>query len=1099
MKIIRNAVRHRESSRLKITLRMKLLLSLFFATLLQINAGLEGNRSQNITLDLKSATVLDIIREIETTTDYRFLYRKDQLDTSRKMDIRAKNEKLERVLQKVFGNSGIVYKIEQKQIVLTPNDDMPPGSLGNTTNPVQEQHPVTGIVSDELGPLPGVTIYIKSDPSRGGFTDTAGKYRLMVASTDTLVFSYIGYKSVERFVRNQTNINVELQEDVTALNEIVLNAGYYTTTEKARTGNIVKITSKEVELQPLVSPLQALQGRIAGMEVIPGGNLPGTAPTIRIRGQNSLRNEGNFPLYIIDGMPIDASPLDSNSNIGFAGIDPLSTLNLSNIESIEVLKDADATAIYGSRGANGVILITTKKGVERKTAFEARIYSGVSTVPNRLDLLNTQQYLQIRNKVYENDGTTPTLRNAYDLLLWNQNRYTDWQEEFFGRNAWVTNANLTVSGGNANTQFQINGGFQEQGTVYPGDSRYQKGTVSLSLDHSTIDQKFTLGLRVNYGIDINNLVGNPNIGSQIFNLSPNAPPVFNDDGSLHWEEWDATGRNNPIEGYLNSSKTESNNLISNVTLNYNILKGLSLKSNLGYTFLNSKEVVKRPLSSYNPSSWDFRDHESSHLQQQRKSWSIEPQLVYNAEFGNIQLDALVGTTFQQNQNYQTGVTGAGYVSEAMIGNLAAAETLTQGINQTTDYRYNAVFGRLGLNWKQKYYINLTGRRDGSSRFGPGKQWANFGAIGAAWIFTEEKWVREHFNFLSFGKLRGSYGTTGNDQIGDYGYLDVYEATVAPGGLYPTALANPDYSWEVNKKLETGIQLGFLEDRINLGVSWYRNRSSNQLVGYPLPGITGFNTVQANLPATVQNTGWEFEVSSFNFQKSDFSWQTSINFSIPKNKLVRYPGLEESSYANTYRVGYPLNINLLYQYDGLDPETGFYQFTDVNDDGRLDFEDRVIIKDRSRNFFGGINNILNYKRFSLQFLWQYAKQEGRITLFNAGSIGNQRDVVMQALDGDSPFQTISLSIGAIQGYLNAQNSNLADTDASFLRLRTLSLSYLLPSEPLSALGVDGCKVFVHGQNLITLTRYEGMDPEMATGTGIDFGNLRTITAGIQLNF
>lgn len=354
MKIIRNAVRHRDSSRLKITLRMKLLLSLFFATLLQINANLEGNRSQNITLDLKSATVLDVIHEIETTTDYRFLYRKDQLDTSRKMDIRAKNEKLERILQKVFGNSGISYKIEQKQIVLTPNDDMPSGSMGNTTNPVQEQHAVTGIVSDELEPLPGVTIYIKSDPSRGGFTDTDGKYRLMVAPTDTLIFSSIGYQIEERSVGSQLRIDVLLREDVTELNEVVLNAGYYTTTEKERTGNIAKVTAREVELQPLVSPLQALQGRVAGMEITPAnGGVPGGAPTIRIRGQNSLRDEGNNPLYIIDGMPIDASPVESLGALALPGIDPLSTLNLSNIESIEVLKDADATAIYGSRGQMG--------------------------------------------------------------------------------------------------------------------------------------------------------------------------------------------------------------------------------------------------------------------------------------------------------------------------------------------------------------------------------------------------------------------------------------------------------------------------------------------------------------------------------------------------------------------------------------------------------------------------------------------------------------------------------------------------------------------------------------------------------------------------
>ncbi|WP_268225211.1 SusC/RagA family TonB-linked outer membrane protein [Sinomicrobium oceani] len=1097
MKIIRNAVRHRDSSRLKITLRMKLLLSLFFATLLQINANLEGNRSQNITLDLKSATVLDVIREIETTTDYRFLYRKDQLDTSRKMDIRAKNEKLERILQKVFGNSGISYKIEQKQIVLTPNDDMPSGPAANLTTPNQEQHTVTGTVTDAQGPMPGVSIYIK-DSDRGTFSDVNGNYQISASTTDVLVFSYIGYRTQERVVGYLARINVELQEDITELNEVVLNAGYYTTTEKVRTGNIIKVTSKEVELQPLVSPLQALQGRVAGMEVTPGGDLPGAAPTIRIRGQNSLRDEGNYPLYIIDGMPINSTPVESNnSKLTFTGIDPLSTLNLSNIESIEVLKDADATAIYGSRGANGVILITTKKGIAQKTAFQARIYSGVSTVPNRLDLLNTKQYLQIRNRAFENDGVEPTTRNAYDLLLWDQNRETDWQDVFWGGNAWVTNANLSASGGNANTQFQINGGYQEQGTIYPGNSKYEKATVALSLNHSTKDQKLSLGLKLNYGMDINNLVGSS--GSQIISLSPNAPAIFNEDGSLHWEEWAEASINNPFQGYFNASKTEANNLISNLNLNYKILNNLSFSTSLGFTNLNSKELIKVPKRSYNPSSWQTREHRSDHLIGHRKSWIIEPQLNYNTHLGNLQIDGLIGTTFQQSQNNQTGVTGSGYVSEALIGNLAAAETLTQGVNQTTDYRYHAVFGRLGLNWNQKYFLNLTGRRDGSSRFGPGKRWANFGAIGAAWIFSEENWVREHLKFLSFGKLRGSYGTTGNDQIGDYGYLDAYEATVAPGGLYPTALANPDYSWEVNKKLETGVQLGFLKDRINLGASWYRNRSSNQLVGYPLPGTTGFSMVQANLPATVQNTGWELEFSSSNFRSNDFNWHTSFNVSFPKNKLVSYPGLDESSYANTYRVGHPLNIALLYQYVGVDPETGLYSIEDVNVDGRYDFEDRVIIKDQNRQFFGGINNTLNYKKISLQFLWQFVKQEGNLALFDVGRYGAQRAFVAEALDDGSPFQNISQSIGALLAYLNVQNSDLIYSDASFIRLKTLSLSYTLPASPLQTIGIDECKIFVNGQNLFTLTGYDGMDAEFATGAGTGFGNLRIITAGLQLNF
>lgn len=1095
MKNYNNALGHWYALILNFDLKMKLTLILFFIALFQINAESGYAQNEKVTLHLKSATIPEIIQAIESNTDYKFFFSEDELDNTRRMDVRVKKEKLTMVLDMVFEGTVMTYKIIDKQIVLTKRKPTPEPE--KKTNQNSEQHRVRGTVLDAQGiPIPFVNVLIK-DAGRGIYTDEDGLFDIACTPTDVLVFTNVGYNTQEISVQGRLEITVTLKESVTDLGEVVLNAGYYTVKEKERTGNISRVTSEEIELQPVVSPLQALQGRMTGVEVIPSGDLPGAAPTVRIRGQNSLREDGNYPLYIIDGVPVSSIPVDSNnSNLTFSGIDPLSTLNLSNIESIEVLKDADATAIYGSRGANGVILITTKKGVAQKTIFQARIYSGVSTVPNRLDLLNTQQYLQIRRKAFENDGIEPTTRNAYDLLLWDQNRETDWQDVFWGGNAWVTNANLSVSGGNANTQFQINGGYQEQGTVYPGDSKYQKATVGLSLNHSTKDQRFSLGLRLNYGMDINNLISS---NTNLSNIAPNAPEVFNEDGSLHWKEWTEAGINNPFQGYLNTSKTEASNLISNMNLNYKIVKNLSFKTSMGFTHLNSTELIKYPKRSYNPSSWQTRDHKSTHLKGTRKSWIIEPQLVYNTNFGGLQLDALIGTTFQQSQSNQMGVTGAGYVSEALIGNLAAAETLSRGINQTTDYRYNAIFGRLGLNWNQKYFLNLTGRRDGSSRFGPGNQWAHFGAIGGAWIFSEEKWVREHIGFLSFGKLRGSYGTTGNDQIGDYGYLDTYEATEGPGGLYPTALANPDYSWEVNKKLETGLQLGFLKDRINFGVSWYRNRSSNQLVGYPLPGITGFNTVQANLPATVQNTGWELEFSSFNFQGSNFNWRTTFNMSFPKNKLVSYPGLEESSYANTYRVGHPLNISLLYQYDGVDPETRLYTVADINADGRYDFEDRVIIKDQNKKFFGGINNTLNYKNFSLQFLWQFVKQEGRLALFDAGRYGTKRAVVVKALENGSPFQDISQSIGALLAYSNVQNTNLVYTDASFIRLKTLSLSYTLPVEPLQAIGVDECKIFVNGQNLFTLTGYEGIDPEVALGGGTSFGNLRTITAGLQLNF
>ncbi|WP_255462678.1 SusC/RagA family TonB-linked outer membrane protein [Galbibacter sp. BG1] len=961
------------------------------------------------------------------------------------------------------------------------------------------QHQVKGLVTDSNGiPIQGVNVGVKNT-AHGTFTNNEGVFTIDAGPTDVLTFSYIGFKTKEIPLGDDLEVTVVLEEDITNLGEVTVNAGYYTVSERERTGNIAKVTAEEIELQPVLSPIQALQGRMAGVEVIPGGNQPGMASTIRIRGQNSLRDEGNYPLYIIDGVPVNSAPVESNSLLGSTGIDPLNTLNLSNIESIEVLKDADATAIYGSRGANGIILITTKKGRQEKTAIEARIYTGMATLPNRIDLLTTEQYLQIRRKAFENDGIQPNESNAPDLKLWDQNRYTDWQDYFFGGTSPITDVNLAVSGGNENTSFRLGGSYHTQGSIYPGDYDYNKVTAGLNLNHTSDNKKLGIDLSVNYGVDTNNLVGAVNLSSSIFGIPPNAPPIFNDDGSLHWEEWSMARLSNPLQGYFNTSTTTINNLVSNLGISYEVLSGLSIKTNMGYTYYNSDELMKLPRRSYNPAWWTFLDHRSLHLKSERKSWIIEPQLVYNKQIGKGRIEAILGGTFQERAANSIGMEAIGYIDESLIGNLSAAERLDNGTSRDTEYRYSAVFARLGYNWDRKYYINLTGRRDGSSRFASGNRFANFGAIGTAWIFSEEPFIKRHLPFLSFGKFRGSYGTTGNDQIPDYGYLDAYEATRGPGGLYPTQLYNPDYSWEVNKKLEAAVELGFLKDRINVGASWYRNRSSNQLVGLSLPGTTGFASVQANLPATVENKGWEIELSTLNVSNGNFQWQTSFNITFPKNRLLSYPNIEQSPYANVYRVGHPLNIDLLYRYEGIDPVTGLYSIADINGDDRLDYLDRVVIKDVDRKFYGGINNQLNFKDFSVQFLWEFVKQEGKIgSLFDAGQMRNQRAEVLQALEDGSEFQRISTQIEALIANSNVINTTFPYEDASFLRLKTLSIGYLLPADIMETVGVNTCKLFLTGQNLITITGYTGMDPE-TPGLGTSFAGLRTISLGVEVKF
>ncbi|MEO2128402.1 MAG: SusC/RagA family TonB-linked outer membrane protein, partial [Christiangramia sp.] len=588
------------------------------------------------------------------------------------------------------------------------------------------------------------------------------------------------------------------------------------------------------------------------------------------------------------------------------------------------------------------------------------------------------------------------------------------------------------------------------------------------------------------------LTGNTSLNPDLILLPPNAPSIFHTDGSLNWEDWDAAGLSNPLEGYFNTTKTDTKNLNTNLAVSYEIFSGFRLKSSFGYADFASNELWKLPIRSYASASNPV--NRSSHLSTNRKSWIIEPQLAYDQNFGKLETNLLIGGTLQKNRSDRSSFQGQGYASESLIGDLGSAERIINASSVQAEYKYVALFSRIGLNWDKKYFLNLTGRRDGSSRFGPNNKFASFGAIGAAWILSEEPFFSKGDGFLSFAKLRGSYGSTGNDQIGDYGYLDAYQATAGPGGLYPVALANPDYSWEINKKLELAAEFGFFEDKVNLGVSWYRNRSSNQLVGYALPYLTGFNSVQANLPATVQNRGWEIELATVNFSNENFTWNTNLNLSFPKNKLLSYPDIDQSSYANTYRVGEPLNIALLYEYVGLDPETGLYKLRDVNGDGNLSFEDQVISKNLNREFFGGVNNSVRYRNFNLAFLLQFVKQEGRLSEFQAGTNSNVLDLV---LDNDK-YQRYTASYEGSVAFIDAVNSDFSFTDASFLRLKTLSLGYNLPTEWIKKLQFNQVRLFIHGQNLITWTPFEGLDPELPT-SAISLGNLRSVSAGLQLNF
>lgn len=964
------------------------------------------------------------------------------------------------------------------------------------------QKTISGIITSGADPLIGVNVLVKNS-ARGSISDLEGRYSVIASANDTLVFTYVGYKTQEVAVGNTPIINVVMEVDAQTLDAVVINAGYYKVSDREKTGSISRVTAEEIVTQPVNNPLAALQGRVAGVDIVETTGNAGGGFNVRIRGLNSLA-AGNDPLYIIDGVPFDSRSIAdrgiSAEIIPQGTISPLNAINPANIESIEILKDADATAIYGSRGANGVILITTKKGKEGKTVFTVNSSAGIAMIAQRMNLLNTNQYLEMRREAFSNDGITEYPDTAYDVNgTWDQNRYTDWQEALIGGTARTQNLQASISGGSAQTQFLLSGNYQQETSVFPGDFKYNRANVNSNVTHKSEDNRFNVLFNVAYAIENNNLP-KKDLTYEAITLPPNAPALYDESGEINWENGTWT---NPLAELQSIYKNKSNTLLANAAISYRLFKNFETKINMGYGNTLFNESYIRPHTVINPSQG--LNSGSSRLTKANSSthhFIVEPQLEWTKSFTNFKMEFLVGTTFQKNTTAQQGFLGVGFPDNSFIENLQAATTITVTNEAETVYSYQSFFSRINLGYKDKLFLNLTGRRDGSSRFGPGNKYGNFGAIGAAWLFSEDLPI----SWLSLGKLRGSYGITGNDQIGDYQYLqsyligeNQYDGNI---GLEPARLYNPNFKWEENKKAEVAIELGLWKNRIYLNLAYYQNRSSNQLIDYALPGTTGFTSILANLDAVVENKGFEVELESTIVRNENFSWNIGGNLTLPKTTLLKFPGLETSTYSNRFEIGEPLTILKLYKVNGIDPETGLFTFEDFNGDGEITSpEDRQYIADLSPKFYGGISNSFQYKNWGLNLHFQFVKKDAVNQYYyglQPGTMYNQSTAVLDRWQtpGDNAFMQQFSTGNNFDSYLafsQFSESSGAISDASFIRLKNLELAYSLP---LANVPNTSCRISVRGQNLLTFTKFKGGDPERTIGY---LPSLRRISLNLQLQF
>jgi TonB-linked SusC/RagA family outer membrane protein len=698
-------------------------------------------------------------------------------------------------------------------------------------------------------------------------------------------------------------------------------------------------------------------------------------------------------------------------------------------------------------------------------------------------------------------------------LAWGDTRYTDWQQVLLGT-AWSTEVTAGLSGGERNTSFILNAGFNDSKEITSLNGKNQRITVLSGLTHHSPNQKLTINLNTTFGYTYVKSISNPSIAA----LPPNAPPVFDAKGALNYADWTAVGLSFPFTGILVPTINSTNFINAGLRINYNLVKQLNLSISTGYSNAQSNTTMFNSIAAQNPA---FNPTGTANFGNATiNNWNIEPQLNYATHIGGGTLNVLAGGTYQSSSSKGISMLGLGYTNDALLQSISNAAFITSG-QQAAQKKYISARGRINYNWQNKYILELTGNRDGSSNFGPGKQFGNFWSAGGAWIASEETWAKRLLpSWWSFFKLNASYGLTGVDAGGAYQYLSQWGVLRSPvigqlanyNGVTPMAAlyaVNQDYQWQENWKMNADLSLGFLKDRITLTVSWYRNRCDNQLTSIPTPAYTGFSSVLGNSPANVENMGWEGSINANIIASKDLSWTLGFNIGINRNKLLSYPNFEYSPFYTSKKIGASLNSEYVLHYLGVNPQNGRHSYADYNHDGIVTQnpnippgtgnDDRYVTIDATPRYMGGISNQVSYKNCMLTLFFNFKKQMGLLPYTAAGgAMGNIPLGVFNnrwQKPGDQAIYSRFSTQGSTSDSRFAQSDG-AYTDVSFVRLSTVAFSYSLPATICKKLLMQGVSLSLNMSNIFTLTGYKGMDPDVTFGV---LPQPRTIAGRILFNF
>jgi TonB-linked SusC/RagA family outer membrane protein len=1132
----------------KTFLVMKLSAVLILVASLHVAARSTAQKVTYSGKDVELPVVLSVIRE---QTGYVFFYDKKDLKGIEPISVSLWDVPVEEALRSILLGLPLDFELQGNTVFITRKAAP---RRNDAYAPAPEAAPldtIRGYVRDSTGaPLQGATVTIKGTKD-GSLTDLKGGFGLIHARAGmVIVISYTGFTNKEILITSTTRtpLFIMLQRSQSALDATIVQA-YGTTSRRYNVGSISTVDAETIEKQPVTNVLLALEGQVPGLAVTATSGVAGSKVQLQVRGQNTITTNTavggvpvgfkpyDQPLLIIDGVPF--APQNNNVNqftsltnqqefnggiSQFGGISPFASINPADIESITVLKDADATSIYGTQGSNGVILITTKKGKAGKTIFNLTATTGFNSEGRTVKFLNTPQYLQLRQTAMAQDSLTPSINPndpgyAPDLTIFDQNKYTNWEKIIYGNTSNNTDVHGQLSGGTYNNTFIVSGGYTRSDFNYPGHFSDQRLSEHSALHHISNDNRLTIDLGVDFGYDQNfsaSFGGNRDIVNP-----PNLPNLKNPDGSLVWSyQGFALDNYQFYANLLIPVNLQTYNFNNSLHLTYKILSGLSVSVNAGYSRNTSNETTNTPGTAQDPL---YIDRNAQFANTNFQTVNVEPQIDYATNIGKGNLSALVGGTYKKNTMYQNNVEGYNYTNDLFLGSINGAGTI-YSYDQTSLYRYDAGFGRLKYIYDKEFILNLTGRRDGSSNFGPGRQFGNFGSVGAGWIFTQEKMFKG--GILSYGKISGSYGTSGSDGVGPYlyqafwqaySYIPTFQGTRPD---VPQNLYNPNFSWATKKSLNLAADLGFFHDRVLLNITWYRDREGDQLGGYPLAAQAGFNQVLENLPSTVQNQGWEFAFTSTNIKTKHFSWNSSFNITWNRNKLLSFPNLAASPYADQYVIGKPTSVVFGYRYKDVNPTTGLFEY--LTSKGQATYEpnyalpanggDLAPIANREVKYMGGFGNTFTYKRVSLYLFFQFSSQTAPNWLstvygsyFPGFAETNEPTAILGKYwtgpgDTHATLQRLvtSYSSNAFNTGADFEQSSAAYSDDTYVRLKTVSLSYSLSDNLTRHIHIHDARIYCNVQNLFTLTDYKVADPELFQDYTA-FPIQRIVAFGLNCNF